>query len=318
MSVKKWLFWLCLLVLSSHGSFLFSDNIQNRHKCEIQRIKNVNDQENILAIEMFLQRTVPGLSVSYAEVFQVMIAKGYNIYLIGGTIRDLLLDDPVPPNDVDFVYSCTSDELEALLIEQQWFYTRLPSKTLFEIGDLNGQYLQGVRETSSFSDDVNQKDFTVNQMIYDVKNHCFLEKSRQGFIDLKSKQLRVPSADWKKWIFDNSPKKRIDKIFRFWKMVAKGYSYSSEFEEFIRNETLFMEENEPEFLRAELIRYFSGHIENYEEAVIGCKIIMGREWCETNFMSLYNEFQLQNRHKKHLTSQYTHFSSKNYMAQTAF
>lgn len=310
MSVKKWFLCFCLFALSFHGSFLFSENIQKRHTHENSAVQDVNDKENILAVEAFLQKTVPGLSVSYAEVLETIVSEGHEITLIGGALRDLLLDEPLYPNDVDFIYSCTADELEAILIRHGWGYTRLPDSHLIQIGNLDGHFLQGVPTIYSDPEDVNQQDFTVNQLAYDLKTHRFLERSQEGFRDLKDKKLRILSKEWKKWLIGNPARNRRDKIFRFWRMVSKGYTYSVEFERFIQEETLALQKEEPEFLIVQFIKYFSSHLESYDEALAGCKVIMGREWSEKNLMSLYEEFRFQDSLRRERFLQHTYFFSQ--------
>lgn len=314
--MKKWIFAFFLISFATSGSSLSSSEIRYpQQQRENPKPMQVNDEENIRIIEAFLNRTVPGLTVSYREVFDELIDKGHEVNLIGGTLRDLLLDDPANPSDIDFTYSGSAEELEAILIKHQWLYTRLPNSAVFEIGSMDGQFLQGVPISYCDIDDPNQQEFTVNHLVYNLKDHMFLERSQAGFVDLKQKQMRIVSQDWKKWLMGNPKKNRRDKIFRFWRMVAKGYSYSLELEKFIKEETYALQKNDQGFLISEMIRYFGGHMDSYEEALMGCKMVMGREWSEKYFQNFYSEFLYQNQMKKIQFAQHTHYTKK-YVAKT--
>jgi poly(A) polymerase len=134
---------------------------------------------------------------------------GHQLYLVGGTVRDALLDRP--STDVDFTTDASPDQILAVVRGQGW-------------GD--GVWLQGVRfgtvgvrkgdfrlEITTFrsevyredsrkpevtfgrtvEDDLARRDFTVNAMAVRLPDGQFVDPYR-GLADLAARRLRTPTS----------------------------------------------------------------------------------------------------------------------------
>lgn len=240
-------------------------------------------------IETFLTNPVPGLSVSYRDVFDAIIADGHQVYLKGGMIRDLILSPNTLPNDVDFGFSCTQEELIAILAKKRWQYTAMPDYPVIRIGDRAGPFLEGLPKRFTITEDENELEFTVNNIFYSVADQKFILDYQTGLKDLFDRRIRVLSNDWETWFRTGFGS--YYKIFRFWKMVGKGFIYRADFEEFIRKKTLQALEEDKDLFREEILNYFSGHIHAYDEIAAGARIIMGEEWYIENIASNKDKFQ---------------------------
>jgi poly(A) polymerase len=137
--------------------------------------------------------------------------RGHELYLVGGTVRDALLDRNAPDADIDLTTDATPDQILAVVRSRNW-------------GD--GVWLQGVRygtvgvrkgdfrlEITTFRSDVYRedsrkpevvfgrsigedlarRDFTVNAMAMKLPDGPFVDP-HGGLGDLASKRLRTPSS----------------------------------------------------------------------------------------------------------------------------
>ena len=248
---------------------------------------SVDRQRSVEIIEKFLEQPVPGLEVSYREFFDTMINEGFQVYLMGGVLRDLLSDPKQKVNDVDFNFLAPKEELVSFMKKHRWQYTTLPNSAIVTIGDNdNNQHtLEGRSTTLEYMKDDNNYEFTVNEIFYDLKDRTFLpnyEKSRE---DIRNKRLRISAHDWKVWFNSSVPYK---KVLRFWKMTGKGYIYSVEVENYVRNIVQEAMKNDADAFNREIIKYIGTHYSGFEDVIRGCKNTMGQEWCESVLLSKKN------------------------------
>lgn len=260
-------------------------------------------------IEKFLKKTVPGLDVSYREVFDTIIAEGHRVYLKGGVIRDLVIDPDSEPNDVDFGFSCTQEELKTILTKNRWQYTSLPDYPVITIGDRDGAFLEGLPKRFTVATNENQLEFTVNNIFYSVNDRKFIMDYELGIKDLLDRRLRVLAKDWDKWLIGDS-RHVYYKIFRFWKMVGKGYIYQSDFEEFIREKTLIALNEDGEFFREEIFAYFSSHFHAFDEVSAGARIIMGDDWYQKQIASIKDQLEAEYNFRNTEYDKFTYFKDE--------
>jgi poly(A) polymerase len=144
---------------------------------------------------------------SLAERF---IAAGHRLYLVGGSVRDALLDagpDPAGPSDLDLTTDALPDEIEALLVGwAQAVWTQ--GKRFGTIGATHGgrtyeitthrseHYHPDSRKPEvSFGDDItvdlSRRDFTINAMALELPNMELLDP-HDGLADLIGRRLRTP------------------------------------------------------------------------------------------------------------------------------
>ncbi|MEC7839380.1 MAG: hypothetical protein VX777_05025 [Chlamydiota bacterium] len=280
---------VALVLVSTPYELCAVTNYSNNHHDALQIHVNQDCKREVEITEKFLQRQVPGLSVSYRDVFNAIISEGHQLYIKGGFFRDLLSEDYVEPNDIDFGYSCSKEQLIEIIDKHQWKYTVIPNSKRVIIGEGNGQFLEGVQQEIFKPTDINQVEYTVNTIFYDVNARRFLEEHKVGIEDLEIKRLNVLSDDLKTWLYISSKSHPFQRIFRFWRMVGKGYSYSINLEKFIKNEIANHLEESPEHFQEEVIDFASTHFHSFDELVRGCSAIMGYEWCQKHLIPFKDE-----------------------------
>ena len=137
------------------------------------------------------------------EVLKRLHQKGWDAVLAGGAVRDALLGKP--PKDFDVAVSALPEEVLKLFPQAQgrWKHYGVVFLPLSQKGKNleittfrkdqdyeDGRRPRFVKYTSLKEEDARRRDFTVNALFYDTKNHCVLDFV-QGLTDLKSGVLRT-------------------------------------------------------------------------------------------------------------------------------
>jgi len=119
------------------------------------------------------------LPASVQTALQTLTAHGYEAYVVGGSVRDLLMG--IPPHDYDMCTSALPEETKACFEGYRVIETGIQHGTVtvlidhepFEIttfrteGDyLDGRHPSSVAFTRSLENDLMRRDFTVNAMAY--------------------------------------------------------------------------------------------------------------------------------------------------------
>lgn len=124
---------------------------------------------------------------------------GFHLYLVGGTVRDLLLDIPV--DDLDFVTDATPEEEKSFLPEANYTFAKFGSirltingkeidiTTLREEGEYQDhRHPSYIRFVTDLGKDYLRRDFTINALYldkdYQVIDFC------GGLSDLQNKIIR--------------------------------------------------------------------------------------------------------------------------------
>lgn len=150
------------------------------------------------------------------ELGALFARAGHELYLVGGSVRDVLLGSLV--HDLDFTTSARPDEVEALL--RDWtrvvwdvgkeFGTLSAKKTapnahgievdwLIEVTTFRADSYRSesrkpeVQFGDSIEEDLIRRDFTVNAMAIDATTGAFVDL-HGGMADLRARQLRTPFA----------------------------------------------------------------------------------------------------------------------------
>ena len=136
------------------------------------------------------------------EIIEALRERGYKAYLVGGCVRDLLLDRV--PADYDLATNATPDEVTRIFprtwaVGAQFGVVLVPFENELE-GEVqserpyshhhgcievatfrsdgvysDGRHPDGVRFSSSAEEDVQRRDFTINGMLLDPLNHEVLD-----------------------------------------------------------------------------------------------------------------------------------------------
>ena len=139
------------------------------------------------------------------ETAKTLENKGFEAFLIGGCVRDLLIDRE--PKDWDLTTNATPDEIQALFPES--FYendfgtvgvkTGSESETL-KIVEITPYRLEGkysdqrhpdtVRFSKNIEDDIKRRDFTINAIAYNISKGQIIDLYK-GQEDLSAKIIRT-------------------------------------------------------------------------------------------------------------------------------
>jgi poly(A) polymerase len=149
-------------------------------------------------------RVVRDLGRRFAE-------RGHELYLVGGTVRDALLDRTVPDADIDLTTDATPDQVLAVVRARNWsdgvwlqgarFGTVGVRKGSFKL-EITTFRSDSYREDSrkpevtfghSIEEDLARRDFTVNAMAMRLPDGPFIDP-HGGLGDLAAKRLRTPSS----------------------------------------------------------------------------------------------------------------------------
>ena len=150
------------------------------------------------------------IPVEIIEIAKIFKENGFEIYLIGGCVRDLLLD--IAPKDWDFTTNANPEQIQGLFVDS--FYENnfgtVGIKTRSEDETLKVVEVTPYRKESSYSDnrrpdkvefsktleeDVERRDFTINSIAYDPISKI-IKDIYKGQDDLSSGLIRtVGDAD---------------------------------------------------------------------------------------------------------------------------
>lgn len=138
-------------------------------------------------------------SINY--IFQIMSQAGHQCYLVGGSVRDLVLGRDV--YDFDFTTSARPEEVMALFPRviptgfSHGTVTVLVKNDQFEVTTFryDGRYSDGrrpdhVRFSDSLKEDLSRRDFTINAMAYDQLTGEFADHYN-GLDDLEKNVIRT-------------------------------------------------------------------------------------------------------------------------------
>ena len=145
------------------------------------------------------------------ELSRLFAAAGHNLYLVGGSVRDALLDRASP--DLDFTTGARPDEIKSivgswahglyLVGEAYGTIGAVHDGSIYEITTFRSElYRSESRKPKvSFSDtieeDLSRRDFTVNAMALALPTDAtepYIVDPHGGLIDLAARKLRTPSS----------------------------------------------------------------------------------------------------------------------------
>lgn len=274
------------LFISSSKSQLFIHNEDYIKESIPLTIPEFHETSLIQTIEDFLKNPVPGMSITYRQVIDILIEEGHEVWISGGILRDLLGTHPDKPHDLDFSFSGTVEEIKKIAEKHGWIYCHFPGYHLITIGDRNGIFMEGLptKLTLEGSDEI--EEFTINTIYYNCNHSYILNESKIGIADLQKRILRIKTNRWHDWLYSLEEKKYYYKIFRFWKMAGKGYFFSKELESFFVNETKKAWRNNREYFLKNMLQYLGSHYSSFDQVRTGCRLVMGESWSKKAFYKI--------------------------------
>ena len=158
----------------------------------------------------------------YLQLADLFSSKGFLLYLVGGTVRDYLLDKPL--TDMDLVTDATPSEMESFLTDADYTFSKYGSvKYIFngikfdittlrkEEGYCDYRHPSKICFTKSIKEDVFRRDITINAL-YMNKDLEVIDLVG-GQKDIEKKVIRM-IGDPNKRI--NEDPLRIIRIYRFY------------------------------------------------------------------------------------------------------
>jgi hypothetical protein len=245
-----------LLIQSTVGGIVAVDNfLQVRLKSPDQRcegcwaalpksrvlVKPTPDERDRLS-SLLSQRIVPG--PSYLEFITEIWSRGYEIFLVGGTVRDVLNGEH--HNDVDLVTTIPFFVLEPLA--EAMFghdgYSRNPNQGFMSVGGgarrpkrakSTGDPLIDVKNLFLYAPgtgdavfganlliDQKLRDFACNAVYYDPMNEVLIDPSGRGIADAKAKILNIINDH----LLEHPTFRKANIPLRFFKFLLRGYEPS--------------------------------------------------------------------------------------------
>jgi hypothetical protein len=194
-------------------------------------------------VSVFLEKTIlPGVGDSLSAVFQSLVNARIKVFLIGGCVRDIVRAHSECSKrefDFDIAFSTGADEVARVADLRGWTNFLSPEGLFVQIGDPNvRQHIEGMNERFSVRAEDEDRDFCLNCVYFDVENQEILDPTHRGVQDILMGRIRIPTArgEWDRWFFGDQTRK-INKLFRFWKMLTEGYKCGHATREYMARKT---------------------------------------------------------------------------------
>jgi hypothetical protein len=185
-------------------------------------------------IKKILGGTLPNINSSYDNMMNELFTISNNIYIVGGAIRDSFLNKK--PKDIDLTFNSNYKSVVDLCKKNEW-----PCPEIYEkgfpyvvFGVQKGQTLEGAYKSSSIFEKGNtMRDYTVNNMVYDIKNNILIDLTRMGLEDILNKKIRIPIPNDR---YNDWAQQRWKHPLRYFKLINTGLTpYDKNTELFIIN-----------------------------------------------------------------------------------
>ncbi len=142
------------------------------------------------------------------KVVQRLQQTGYKAYIVGGSVRDLLLGRS--PKDFDVVTNASPNAVKRVFANSRVIGRRFKivhvvfrGNKIIEVStarsipesrsgakEADDLYLEKDNQFGSFKDDAARRDFTINALFYDTRNETIIDYTG-GFEDLQDKIIRI-------------------------------------------------------------------------------------------------------------------------------
>lgn len=141
---------------------------------------------------------------TFQSLCKIFSSHGYNLYLVGGTVRDYLLHREL--DDFDVVSDATPEEMKSFLIDADFTFSRFGSVKLhfdnikFDITTLrkessyqDSRHPRQIIFVKNLEEDVVRRDFTINALYMDANLQIIdFVNGRGDLIDKKIKMIGNP------------------------------------------------------------------------------------------------------------------------------
>jgi len=158
---------------------------------------------NILSEEVVRKSFLMDLPVDLLKISNIFSNNGYQLYVVGGAVRDALLGKS--PKDYDLATNAKPEEILGMFSEDPDYHTTEVGKAFgvinvyskekneYEIATFRRDIGAGRRpdavEFTTIEDDVKRRDLTINALFYDIKNREIVDFVG-GIADLENKTIK--------------------------------------------------------------------------------------------------------------------------------
>ena len=251
--------------------------------------------------------------------------KGYEAYIVGGCLRDLLSKPKIKPKDFDVVTSALPDQVKrafprSRIIGKRFRIVHVPAgRDIVEVSTFRARSSwfanwRGARYKNNIYGGIEQdawrRDFSCNALYYDVKKGEVVDFTG-GIADIKAKRLCIIGRPEKR--FQDDPV-RILRALRF--MAKTGFVLDQEIKDQIQKKKGLLREVSKDRLLLEVVKLFSqGHSKKSFQVLkeFGCLqiLFLGYDRLGINlghYMSFFalalNHIDQQYHQKKRLSSSF--------------
>ncbi len=140
-------------------------------------------ESNLTLLRNRIRREIPEIALKFAE-------KTENMLLVGGALRDIVFGRT--PFDFDFVISNIEEAREFFRKENIKFFVLKKGDFTFLRVILNEKTLDFIVQKKPITEDISDRDFTINTIYYNVKTGDLIGSS-EAFSHIENKILRVAS-----------------------------------------------------------------------------------------------------------------------------
>ena len=184
-------------------------------------------------------KAIGDLIRSFPEVNTVTESLGANFpcLIVGGAIRDVLLDPTCKPKDFDMQVVGAKADILAML-KKTYREDELTLNPIAVVVCKTTETLEiNLREAMQTYFDCNYVESNVNSLMFDLDTDNIIDIFGNGVSDCEDRQFRVVAssmADWHE--FPEPPRVYNGKLVRVLKMFAKGFTFAdeSQMKEFLR------------------------------------------------------------------------------------
>ena len=192
----------------------------------------------------------------FIEIADLFNKHGFSLYMVGGSVRDYLIDKPL--TDMDLVSDATPEEEKEFIPEASYVFERFGSVKLnykgvkFDIttlrketGYIDSRHPNKVEFTKKLKEDVIRRDLTINALYLskDLKVIDYVD----GVNDLNNKLIKIIGDPLTR--IQEDPL-RIIRIYRF--KLELGFDIDSHLEEVIKENIVLVNKLNPQKILEEL------------------------------------------------------------------
>lgn len=240
-------------------------------------------------IDKFFQNQVPGLNTTYQHVLDAFVKEGIDVYINGGAIRDLLGMRTSRILDIDFSFTGEIDKIVEIAQKNLWKFSKRPDFPVIQIGDRKECCLQGIPVKYTLKAPIESLEFCLNNVIYHYNTKEIIDRTGKGFDAILSRKLNIAIEDKVKWLAGSSLGTAYNRIFRFWKMIGRGFVPDPSLYAFVYSKSKDLLKQDREKFLQDMALNLGIDYGDFDSHVRGCALLMGIKWKDQVIVPMENE-----------------------------